>query len=46
MGAALGAMMPHLIKGNLKKIFKNLKGGKTIQEIALCETAQILWKIP
>ena len=41
---ALGAM-PHSIKGNLKKIMKNLKEGKTIQEIALCGTAHILRKI-
>ena len=46
VGAALGAMpSPHSIKGNLKKILKNLKGGKTIQEIALCGTALILRKI-
>ena len=44
--AAVGAMPPpHSIKGNLKKILKNLKGGKTIQEIALCGTARILRKI-
>ena len=37
VGAALGAMPPHSIKGNLKE--------ETIQEIALCGTAHILRKI-
>ena len=32
----------HSIKGNLKKILKNLKEEETIQEIALCGTAHIL----
>ena len=40
---ALGAM-PHSMKGNLKKILKNLKE-ETIQEIALCGTAHIFRKI-
>ncbi|EEB19129.1 reverse transcriptase, putative [Pediculus humanus corporis] len=40
---ALGAM-PNSIKGNLKKIMKNLKE-ETIQDIALCGTAHILRKI-
>ena len=42
---ALGTMMPHSMKGNLKKILKNLNEEETIQEIALCGTAHILRKI-